>query len=768
MNKHLMIKKNYITVFNKSQFSDMLSYIDTYGELAFDTETTGLNARQDTVIGFSITGKAGTGYYYPLYRWDVDNEELVEANNNPVDNAKLLLNKIAEKNLIMHNGSFDCRVTKNSLGVDLLDSLVADTVLMKHTVDENPPFGLKEIAKLIQDKIGLDIDKEANEEQIELLGSIKANGGSTAKSNYELYKADVEIIGKYGAADTDLTFRVFEYYYDKLEREGLLEFFFDLETMPFYKSCIIPMEDRGVAVDLELLHSLLEKASDLQDKIEQELMEEFRSMPEFQDWFKKHLNDKVAPTKGGQFGQAVAELAGFSDLPRTKSGKYSLTKKNIESYCRPCMASGFLLGNSELDEEFKLKCQALVFMSKNGCEINLGSTQQMGDLVFNFFNIPPLGFTDTGNGQFNEEVIDHLSDSGLSWAKKIHNYNKLKKLKGTYLQGILNKTEDGIFYPYFKQHGTVSGRLSSDIQQLPRPLEGPDLDKAYPEVAEIIKLIRKLFIARPGHKMIICDQSSLEARVFASVSEDSNLIGAFLDGEDLYSKIAIQAFGLTGMSAKKSDENYVKKVAPEYRQRAKAIALAIPYGSRAFQVSKTLDISKDEAQDLIDSYLAAYPSLKNWMEFSDKFVQTNGYITTKVGRVRHLPRVKEIYSRYSDNLMSFKYRKGLEKKIGKEEVKNLYLDYKNGINNGRNSQIQGLSASIMNRSGVAIMERFRRQNLKAFMLFTVHDEYIFEVVEEDLDTACKIVQDCMENTLPIAASLEAIPNVADDFAEGHD
>jgi DNA polymerase I-like protein with 3'-5' exonuclease and polymerase domains len=1109
------VAQDYTIVTTHEDLICMYDYIEHFDELAYDTETTGLNVRKDKVIGFSISGEPDSGFYFPLYEWN--GEELVSLMEDVETEAIELLEKIAEKNLIMHNASFDCRITKNHLGVDLLPSLVADTVLMKHTVDEEPPFGLKEIACLIQKELGLDVETAANQEQIELKANIKANGGSTTKTNYELYKADMPVIGKYacfveksslvsmedgstkwiedvevgdkvishtGASrrvyatktrpfkgyvydievedgrmiqnvteehpfltlnegslkeewvkikdlkkntllkkglpskgstkqtydfdfwwmfglyqadgyvriqknnyypvytlhqdeakhltdvldkkgysystlskknylsggvskakdivvcdsnlgklflelsggkyksydkrvskktfnmlksnpeealhfvsgifdgdghfkklkgkincrhlilsqtsphianlvdiffglnginctksspiwskdnkrtrydlrvsaldipyfnnylrikkheildrdsqkslfkkyvrikrivkkeyvgevhnisvekdesyisnglvshnckDTDLTFRLFEYYYKKLEQEELLEFFFDDEVMPLYKEVTIKMEDKGILLDIDLIEKTKVDIEKDMEKLESMVVSELKKLPQFEEWLSKHLDSIVKPTKGGLFGQKVAELAGL-ELPKTKTGKLSLTRKNIEKHCPPIRAALFLMGDAPLEEEFKVMVQKEILEDKGEGLINIASKKQLGDIVFNYLKIPPLSFTEKGNPQFNDSFVEYLSEEGFEWAFHLSNYNKLNKIKGAYINRFLDQHEDGYFYPRFMQHKTISGRYGSDLQQLPRAKEEGSLPSV---VLKYNNVIRKFFIAEPERCFIDSDYESLEPHIFSHVSSDEGLKNIFRKGHDFYSTIAIATEKIKGVSADKKADNYLGATLKELRQKAKAYSLGIPYGMRAYALSKTLGISKEEAQTLIDDYLNAYPDLKKWMRYSENFVKYNGWIKIESGRIRHLPKVKELFSKHGDKLMNPGYRKKLEKKLGKKEVLSMYMDYKNGLNNSKNVQIQGLSASIVNRAMIMINREFDALGIDAWVCCTVHDQIIANVPAHLAEQCRELVQDIMENNYKISIRLKAPAEIGQNFYEAH-
>ena len=226
--------KNYVTVNSRKTLEELKDHIENSDLVAYDTETDSLNPRKGSIIGFSVSGEIGKGYYMPIRVWKEDHLEEIQIEGINADKlAKFFISRLLEKKLVMHNASFDVRFTKNFYGIDLLPALYADTGLLVHTVREEgafgygSPFGLKSIAKMVQKQIGLNVEEEANEEQLELKASIKANGGSTSKDNFEIYKADMAILAKYAAADTDLTLRIYHHFLGLLKEEKLEKFFFE-------------------------------------------------------------------------------------------------------------------------------------------------------------------------------------------------------------------------------------------------------------------------------------------------------------------------------------------------------------------------------------------------------------------------------------------------------------------------------------------------------------------------------------------------------------
>lgn len=765
------MEKNYTIVTCAETLAQLENHLDTYSYFAYDTESTGLNVRKDKVIGLSVSGKVGTAFYLPLLSWNktfhclrpvyVDDKEFYR-----------ILCKLKTKELLMWNGSYDIRITKNNFGIDLTDSLLAEVMLMKHTLEEDGEFRLKESAIELANELGLgDQELAANEEQIRLKENVIANGGVWLKSNKEMYKADLEVMGPYACADADITLRHAEYFKEKLEQEGLEEFFYDIEVMPLYKLVTIPMENHGVKLDMPLIEAT--KLSIIEDmsQLEKSILDQLNALPEVNGWKGKRATEIYPPKTTGAFAQELCEVYKL-DLPRTPAGKYSITAKNLQKL-PSSLAKEFLLGEAPLPQGTIYKISWNLFCRAGLDVINISSKQQMGQIVFNCLGIKPLSKTDKGAPQFDDDLIQHLvDDHKLAWARDLSNYNKLVKIKGTYIDRFLDAHEDGYYYFSYKQHGTISGRYSGDAQQLPRPKEEEELD---PVVLKYNNLIRSFFISGPGRIFIDCDYESLEPHTFAHISGDEGLRDIFRKGHDFYSSIAIPTENLQGVSADKKAPNYLGKMFKPVRQAAKAYALGVPYGMEEYALSKTLGCTKKEAADKIQGYLGGFPALANWMETSEEFVKEHGYIRTQSGRIRHLPKVKEIYKKHGDSILDWRYKKDLISKLArsmpydeaKDKVTNMYRDYKNGLNNAKNVQVQGLGASIVNAACIAVTKEFRKRGIDGYVCAQIHDQAIFDVPVEKIEECKKIVQELMENTTKLSIDLKAPPAVAKNWKEGH-
>jgi DNA polymerase I-like protein with 3'-5' exonuclease and polymerase domains len=768
-----MQEKNYVTVDSRKTLEELKDHIEKSDLVAYDTETDSLNPRKGSIIGFSVSGEIGKGYYMPIRVWKEDHLEEIQIEGINADKlAKFIISRLLEKKLIMHNASFDVRFTKNFYGIDLLPALHADTGLLVHTVREEGafgfgnPFGLKSIAKMVQADIGLNVEEEANEEQLELKASIKANGGSTSKDNFEIFKADMSILAKYAAADTDLTLRIYHHFLKLLKEEKLEKFFFEEEVMPLYKEVTVPMEDHGVRVDVPLMEKIKHKILIDLDHYSELVVKALLSDKRIKDWIIGRALEAYPPKNKGTFAQRLLEQTGTNLIKSDKTGRYTLNKSSITAMEESPVKYYLLTGDlSHLTEnQIRQVSMSLWKEDNDGKFFNIQSKDQLGKIAFDVLGLTPLSSTTKGKAQFDEDMIQSISGQ-FEWAKYLRIYNKLTKIKSAYIDRFLDTSEDGKFYPYFKQNGTVSGRYGSDLQQLPKPLEpGQDEDI----IIEYTNIVRAFFICDEGYKLLDTDYASLEPRIFAAVAGDQGLKEIFANDWDFYSTIAIRAEKLEGVSPDTKAPNYLKKVDPIKRQTAKSYSLGIAYGMSGYALAMTLDIPTKEADKLVEGYLEGFPELKKWREDSRAFVKENGYIKNKVGRIRHLPIAKEVYSNIGDKLLDWRARKELERVEGVEVVTSLYKDYRNALNNCLNFQIQSFAASVVNRAAVQINRKFKQENIQGQVIAQIHDQLICQVREEDTKRASEIMQDCMENTTKLeGVALIAEPEVTINFRDGH-
>jgi DNA polymerase I-like protein with 3'-5' exonuclease and polymerase domains len=710
----------------------------------------------------------------PIREWKEDRLQEINIEGTNADKlAKFAISQLLDKKLIMHNASFDVRFTKNFYGIDLLPALHADTGLLVHTVREEGafgfgnPFGLKSIAKMVQKEIGLNVEEEANEEQLELKASIKANGGSTSKDNFEIFKADMSILAKYAAADTDLTLRIYHHFLKLLKEENLEKFFFEEEVMPLYREVTVPMEEHGVRVNVLLMEKVKDRILIDLKKYAELVTEALLAEPKIKNWVTERALEVYPPKNKGTFAQRLLEQMETNLIKSDKTGRYTLNKSSITAMEESPIKYYLLTGDlSHLtQEQIEGVSMSLWKEDNDGQSFNIQSKDQLGKIAFEVLGLTPLSSTTKGKAQFDEDMIQSISDQ-FEWAKYLRIYNKLTKIKSAYVDRFLDSSEDGKFYPYFKQNGTVSGRYGSDLQQLPKPLEpGQDEDI----IIKYTNIVRAFFICDDGYKLLDTDYASLEPRIFAAVAGDDGLKEIFANDWDFYSTIAIRAEKLEGVSPDTKAPNYLKKVDPVKRQTAKSYSLGIAYGMSGYALAMTLGIPTKDADKLVEGYLNGFPQLKEWRENSRALVKKHGYIKNKVGRIRHLPTAKEVYdSPIKDGLLNWKIRRELEQQYGVEKVTNLYKSYRNALNNCLNFQIQSYAASVVNRAAVQINRKFKQENIQGQVIAQIHDQLICQVKDEDVKRACEIVQDCMENTTKLdGVQLIAEPEVTINFRDGH-
>jgi DNA polymerase I-like protein with 3'-5' exonuclease and polymerase domains len=745
-----------------------LSELEKADIVAYDTETTGLNVRKVKIIGFSFSCTVGTGWYLPTFIWNKETQHL-DKQDWEMSVAPKFLELLSQKRLIMHNASFDVRVTTNFFKVNLISALYADTQLMKHTLAEEGPFALKENALIYAAEIGLDNQDAANQEQLELELNVKANGGSWTRENKQMFKGDLPILAKYAIADTDITLRLFHYFDEQLELQGLSDLFYVDEVMPLYKLVTIKMEHRGVYLDMPKLEKYLGEIKLELARTEKAVVEAIMEIEEAKEFVDDLLNAQYH-LSSGRMKQLICEKFALP-LPKLSSGKFQLTKKSLEPIISShpilhAILSGAFMGGPITGIDIRAM-QLELLLQDQQYPINLASKDQLGKIVFDKIGIAPLSKTKGGKGQFNEDFVEHLAEEyGFPWALELRVFNKMNKIKSSYFDRFMEMQEDGIYYPTFKQHATTSGRYGGDLQQLSRPLEDGEDDH---RIIYYTNVLRELIVPKPGCVFIDDDYSSLEPSVFADDAGDQPLRDIFINGEDFYSKVAIMAHGLEGFSADKKAPNFLKNTHPKLRQDAKAYSLGIRYGAKSGKISQLLGISKEEAQDLIDNYFKAFPLLKKAMDGYLLEAKTTGKVTSKYGRVRHLPEVRDMYKKYKDSLLDYRAmgRIAYKERISLDEVKSMRSKYNNLLNNALNFPIQAAATSIISRACIAMSREFLEKGLNAWVSLSVHDQAIISADESQKDQVAEIVQRCMEKTNEISVPLVAIPQFAYNLKDGH-
>jgi len=698
------------------EYSDLISNAKL---LAVDTETNGL--RQDSIaIGVSFSPSSDLGIYIPLLVYNKEIDSLVSPWSLEAD--ELVRSWITEQvtksqRLIGHNVPFDARILKTSLGIEALQYFKYDTQLIHHTVDENPPHGLKDLATKY-------LTEEASAPQDDLKASVIANGGEWKATNKEFYKGDVLLLGTYGAYDTIYTYGLWEKLWPQIEASVKLLKLWNEEVWPL-NAVTYELNTTGFDVDIPYFEGLKKDITGTVESIEDEMY--------------------------AMIADKVNEYEIDSVIAKTKFTKRSVMGKAL-------MQHGWEEGQP-LDDYRDLILK--LFLDSKGLKrkFNFDSNDDKAVLLFDVLELPEQGTTAKGKRQVTAAVIDKLVNeySESSEILKLMLYrSKEKKVLSTYVEAVLNGHEDGRIYTSFKQTGTTGGRFSSaqpiNFQNLPR---------------DDIR-IKLGFKAPIGYKLISLDFSSLEPRIFSEVAGDPKLQAVYSEGLDFYSKIYVDMFNSTEYSARPDAPNYLGKLAKDKRQQTKPIALGIPYGMQEYKLAKTLNIEVEEAKALIDAYLAAYPDLAKWMNTTLILARKQGYIESKVGRRRRTPMLKELHDKYGIKRPDkFEIKRKVRRPLlGVEDPLKIFIRANGELNNARNFQIQSLAASLVNKAMIDFVAR--RGDLDAKIVSTVHDEVILVVKDEHVDAASKLLKDCMENnelTKLITVPMEADPVVGNNLAE---
>ncbi len=748
-------------------FESLKNYADKVDSdlLVLDVETNSKNEKNAKLYGIGLAFTELKGFYIP---WT--NQDGTRTWNDQMETNIIgwLYELCTKRKVIGHNIIYDILVIENNLGIDLSPFIYADTILMKHTLDEEQPFALKEVAVTI-------LGQWADKAQELLSNEVVANGGKWLADQKDMFLASTKTLGEYCCWDVILTLMLFNEFQAKLEAEGLTDLFYNQEIMPLYKEVTINMKRRGFPIDIayymDLKEQITKEIINLDSEIYKLVQKDVAAFEE------KLLNEEFPVKTKGNFPKVVGEVLGLPLPINGKTQAITLTKKALEAQREEVPSShkifyDWILGVKGIDitspafktlytkgGDFLKETQMRMWKSKYESDrvFNLRSNDHLIELLFNVWGLQPADRTPGGKPKIDDDYLESLKGNPV--IDKLKDYKKLNKLLSTYIDGILDRQIGGYIYTSMLQFGTTSGRYASrdpNLQNQPRIKD--DESGLSPLVLSYVNAIRKGFVAGAGRKVVNADYSSLEPVCFAHASGDEKLRNVFRNGEDLYSRTAIETFGLTQYSALKKDPMYLKLHKPEIRQIAKIFCLAVPYGAEAARISQELGISYKEADEIIKKYLAAFPDLQKYMYRCNYEAKTKGYVQTEFGRIRHLKEARSIYTLYGDSVLDPRYAK----QRGLQDVRR---KYKNCLNNAKNFPIQGLAAHIVNRAMIAIAREFKKFNIDGWIALQVHDEITCIVAEHQANIAAEIIKRCMENTTKISVALNADPLIADNWGE---
>ncbi len=360
--------------------------------------------------------------------------------------------------------------------------------------------------------------------------------------------------------------------------------------------------------------------------------------------------------------------------------------------------------STELEREIGVKAKEIYQVA--GTEFNVGSPRQLGDVLFNQLNLPkPVKY---GKGRTISTAVDVLEALAEDYpiARMVLDYRQLTKLKSTYVDTLpaLINPATGRLHTTFGQTGTATGRLSS---------ANPNLQNI-PIRTELGRGIRAAFIAEPGHVLLTADYSQIELRLLAHFSRDPLLVEAYRRGDDIHTLTASQVFGVPPLM-----------VTSDHRRQAKVVNFGIVYGLSPFGLSQNLGIEPAEAKQFITNYFEKYKGVRAFIDKTLEEARRDLHVKTLHGRIRPIP---DINSKNA-NQRGFAERTAV------------------------NTPLQGTAADLIKIAMIRIDAALQERHLKSRMTLQVHDELVFEVPENEVDTMQSLVREQMERVHALAVPL---------------
>ena len=354
-----------------------------------------------------------------------------------------------------------------------------------------------------------------------------------------------------------------------------------------------------------------------------------------------------------------------------------------------------------------------------GGPFNLGSPKQLGEVLFAQLGLAPGRKGKSGAFSTGADVLEDLAAQGQPLPRTVLDWRLLAKLKSTYADTLVEQVNSatGRVHTSFGMTGAQTGRLSSNdpnLQNIPiRSEEGRE--------------IRNAFIAAPGCLLVSLDYSQIELRIVAHVAEETTLIEAFRQGQDIHALTASQVFGVP-----------LQDIDAGFRRRAKAINFGIIYGISPFGLARNLGIDRGEAKAYIDAYFQRYPGIKTYMDSAIGFARALGFVRTIFGRKIHLAGIAD----KNPSVRGFAERQAI------------------------NAPIQGAAADIIKRAMARARPALDHAKLQARMLLQVHDELLFEAPAAEVERTIAVMRKVMTDA-PLPAARLKVPLVADAGSGRH-
>ena len=600
---------DYQCITDLAAFDTWLEKLSSADIFAFDTETTGLDYMQASIVGVSFAIEAGCAAYVPLAHDYLGAPAQLDRDH--VLNALKPLLEDPNKGKVGQNLKYDKHILANH-GIEL-NGIKHDTMLQSYVLDSTA--GRHDMDSLALRELSV---------QTVHFEDIAGKGAKQLTFN----QIELDEASKYAAEDADITLRLHQAMAPRLERiEGLQRIYSDIEIP------LVPVLQR-----IERNGTLIDRTM---------LAEHSQTL-----------------------GDRMAELTA---------------------------------------EAYKIA----------GREFNLGSTKQLGEILFEELKLPVIKKTPKGAPSTAEEVLSELA-ADYELPRVLMEYRGLSKLKSTYTDklGDMVNAGTGRLHTSYHQAVAATGRLSSsdpNLQNIPiRTEEG--------------RKVRQAFVAPEGYKILAADYSQIELRIMAHLSQDEGLLQAFAQGEDIHKAAAAQVYGVA-----------LADVTTDMRRSAKAVNFGLIYGMSAFGLAKQLHIGRNEAQDFIDRYFATYPGVKRYMDNTRSEAAEKGYVETLRGRRLNLPEIN------SSN--------GMRRQAAERTA--------------INAPMQGTAADIIKLAMLNVDAWLQSSNVDARMVMQVHDELVFEVAEAQLEDVKQQIIALMSAAESLSVPLLVEAGVGDNWDQAH-
>lgn len=402
---------------------------------------------------------------------------------------------------------------------------------------------------------------------------------------------------------------------------------------------------------------------------------------------------------------------------------YSNMEKPLINIVKTMSQRGVLMDKKYLNNLSKNIHKEIEILEKEiiklaGEDFNLNSPKQLSHILFEVLEFPTKGIKKRKDGMYSTDVatLEKFSDTHPIISKMLE-YRELEKLRSTYIDAWPSMLDiEDVLHPEFLISATATGRFSSinpNVQNI--PIKG-----------NRGKELRKAFIARDGYSLVAFDYSQIELRIAAILSQDEYLLKVFNDGRDIHNEVAAKVYEV------KSDE-----VTKDMRRHAKVINFGILYGMGSTVLAKEMNITRNEAKAFIDTYFSQFPKVAQYMESIIQNARKLGYTETLFGRRRQLPDLKS----------NAQFIRSMAERMA------------------TNAPVQGTAADLIRLALVNVFNELKQNNLndKVFPIMQIHDELVFEVKDDVLDEAIKLIKQVMEKPIPkdFIGQLKTVPIITE-------